>query len=91
MTIRRALFLVKLQAEACNFAKSNNPPWVSFTFFKLYKWCQIAQSIKYLILSVVPQFGFHKNRAPFVLTKSAFKEAFQHGGEQQKKSFGELL
>ena len=27
------LLLVKLQAEACNFTKSNIPPWVFFTFF----------------------------------------------------------
>ena len=26
--------------------KSNTPPWVFFTFFKLYKWYQIAQNIK---------------------------------------------
>ena len=39
------LLLVKLQASACNFTKSNTPPWVFFTFLKLYKWCQIAQSI----------------------------------------------
>ena len=39
------LLLVKLQAEACNFTKSNNPTWDFFTFIKLYKWYQIAQSI----------------------------------------------
>ena len=33
------LALVKLQA------KSNTPPWVFFTFFRLYKWYQIAQRI----------------------------------------------
>ena len=27
--------------------KSNAPPWVFFTFFKLYKWYQIAQRITY--------------------------------------------
>ena len=32
------LILVKLQAAACNFNKINTPPWVFFTFFKLYKW-----------------------------------------------------
>ena len=26
------LLLAKLQAEACNFTKSNTPPWVFFTF-----------------------------------------------------------
>ena len=41
------LILVKLQAEACNFTKINTPPWVFFTFFKLYKWYQIAQRITY--------------------------------------------
>ena len=30
---------------ACNFAKSNTPPWVFFTFFKLYKMYQIPQNI----------------------------------------------
>ena len=37
------LLLVKLQA--CNFPKSDTPPWVFFTFFKLYKWYQIAQNM----------------------------------------------
>ena len=35
---------VKLQAEACNFTKNITPPWVFFTFLKLYKWYQIAQN-----------------------------------------------
>ena len=38
------LLLIKLQAEACNFTKSNTPPWVFFAFFELYEWYQIAQS-----------------------------------------------
>ena len=29
-----ALFLVKLQAKAYNFTKSNTPPWLLFTFLK---------------------------------------------------------
>ena len=40
---RGVLILVKLQAEAYNFAKINTSPWVFFTFFKLHKWYQIAQ------------------------------------------------
>ena len=40
-----ALILVNMQAEDCNFAKINIPPWVSFTFFKLYKRYQIVQRI----------------------------------------------
>ena len=38
--------LVKLQAKVCNFTKINSPPWVFFTFFKLYKCYQIAQRIR---------------------------------------------
>ena len=41
------LILVKLQAEACNFTKIDTPPWVFVTFFKLYKWYQIAQRTTY--------------------------------------------
>ena len=41
------LLLVKLQLKVCNFTKSSTPPWLLFTFFKLYKWYQIAQSITY--------------------------------------------
>ena len=44
-TLGGLLLLVKLQSEACNFTKDNTDPWVFFTFFKLYKWYQIAQSI----------------------------------------------
>ena len=29
--------LVMLWAEACNFAKTNTPPWVFFKCFELYK------------------------------------------------------
>ena len=31
------LLLVKLQVEPCNLTKSNTPPWMFFTFFKLRK------------------------------------------------------
>ena len=31
------LLLVNLRASACNFTNRNAPPWVFFTFFKLYK------------------------------------------------------
>ena len=44
------LHLVKAQAKACNFTKNNNPPWVFFTFYKLYKWYQIAQASHILII-----------------------------------------
>ena len=37
------LLLVKFKALACNFTKSNTPPWVFLTFFKLYKWYQMPQ------------------------------------------------
>ena len=38
-THRGVLHLVKLQAalKACTIIKSSTPPWVLFTFFKLYK------------------------------------------------------
>ena len=39
------LLVVKLQALACNFLKSDTPPLVFSSFFKLYKWYQIAQRI----------------------------------------------
>ena len=44
-TLGEALLLVKLLAEACNFTKSATSAWVFSTFFKLYKWPQIAQNI----------------------------------------------
>ena len=32
------------------FTKSNTPPWVFFTFFKLYKWYQRGQRFTYSIV-----------------------------------------
>ena len=43
-----ALLLLKLQANFTNFIKSSNPPWVTFTFLKLYKWYQIVERITYV-------------------------------------------
>ena len=34
-------------SKVAGFTKSNTLPWVFFTFFKLYKWYQIAQSMTY--------------------------------------------
>ena len=33
----------QIKAEACNFTKSDTPPWAFFTFFKLCKWHQMAE------------------------------------------------
>ena len=43
-----------MKTSACNFTKSNTPPWVFFTFFKLCEWYQIAQSttIYHLVVHV---------------------------------------
>ena len=49
------LLLVKLQTEAWNFTKSNTAPWVFFTFFKLYKWHQNAQSIGIISIKIFPE------------------------------------
>ena len=49
ITYGGVLLSVKLQASACNFTKSNTPPWVFFTFSKLCKWYEIAQSITYIL------------------------------------------
>ena len=47
-----ALLLVKLQAEASSFTKSNTPPWVFFTLLKLYNGIKLrkaSQIIKMLL------------------------------------------
>ena len=46
-TYEGVLLLVKLQVKACNFTKSNTPPWVFFKFLKLHKWLQIAQNVSH--------------------------------------------
>ena len=34
--------IANFSTSACNFTKTNTSPWVFFTFFKMYKWYQIA-------------------------------------------------
>ena len=41
----RVLLLVKSHVSVYNFTKTEIPPWVFFTFFKLYKWYQITQRV----------------------------------------------
>ena len=62
-----------MQAEAYNFIKINNPPWVLFTFFKLYKWYQIAQRTTYVlkllenvVISMLRTFWFNLTNTPRV-------------------------
>ena len=57
------LVLVKLQASACNFTKINTPTSVFFTFFKLHRWYQIAQSITLILIiqSLTIYFVISKN------------------------------
>ena len=40
----RSVNFSKVTGSACNFTKIKTPPWVFFSFFKLHKWYQIAQS-----------------------------------------------
>ena len=42
----RSVTFSKVEGKAYNFTKSNISPWIFFTFFKLYKWYQIAQCMK---------------------------------------------
>ena len=49
----RSVTFSKVGGLACNFTKSNNPPWVFFWFFKLYKWYQIAQNITYCLHTII--------------------------------------
>ena len=45
----RSVTFIKVAGD-CNTPKWNTPPWVFFTFFKLYKWYQIAQTVSYIQL-----------------------------------------
>ena len=40
--------------------KSNIPQWVFFTFFKLYKWCQIVQRTAFFLSKIDFEKVFYK-------------------------------
>ena len=71
------LLLVKLQTLACNFTKSGTPPWVFFTFLKLYKWYQISQSVS-CIQSICPKSTSKDTRTAPVAFISYFEHVFSH-------------
>ena len=56
--------------EECYYA----PPLVFFTFFKLYKWYQIAQSITYLIS---PESQKVRNENAFKLYTKSYGESYE--------------
>ena len=64
----------KTTMEECSFAKSSTPPWVFFTFFKLYKWYQFAQRITYLLYRMVDLKIFAKTHESNVM-ESFFRNA----------------
>ena len=66
--------------EECYFqSKSKIPRWVFFTFLKLYKWYQIAQSITYISSFHI----FIYNR----FSTSRQKKKFNNGLETRLLSF----
>ena len=75
------LLLVKLQALACNFTKSNTHLWVFFTFFKLYTWYQIAQRTTF-----IHSFLLLDNKALFLVTtgKDIAAQIYEIGCESFK-------
>ena len=77
---RLIVMLCAISYHLCNFknvkkhpwrsvtfsTKSNTPPWVFFMFFKLHKWYQIAQRIKFEILQQAsPWLGINFNMLNF--------------------------
>ena len=76
-------------AKFCNYTKSNTPPWVFFTFFKLQKLYQIAQSITYvnLVLSSCLLIYKHKYVSRELFSKSRGK-VFEYSN---RKIYVELL
>ena len=61
---------------ACNFIKSNTPPWIFFRFFKLYEWNQIAQNIFFTENWVV--LGKEIVKGLQMLISKSFKYIFLH-------------
>ena len=49
------------ELKACNFTKSNTPPWVFFVIFKLNKWYQITQNILYDVQDTISIWLFTSN------------------------------
>ena len=71
------VYMIICGALDCNFSKINTLPWVFFIFFKLYKWYQIAQRIKYN----------RKHYKPISNHFSHFYTLWRHQKEVQKQKF----
>ena len=57
--VKNTLGGVLLLVNLSNFTESNTPPWVFFTFFKLYRWYQTAQSIIYANVCIWTHNHYH--------------------------------
>ena len=62
----------------CNVTKSNIPPWVFFTFLKLYKWYQIALRITYLSHRNISSRNYllYKVESPYITQKYNIESLF---------------
>ena len=69
-----------------NFTKSKNPTWDFFTFIKLYKWYQIAQSIT--IWEITASSLSQPNVAFHIETSHLFCFAKQVTGFYMKRNTG---
>ena len=58
----RSVTFCKVIGFSLHFTKSNTPLWVFFTFFILYKWYQIAQSVSQELVYDIKISGIFKLR-----------------------------
>ena len=72
--------IINFCCKGSNFTKSNTRPWVLFTFFKLYKWYQIAKRIIHGTLLLNPM-----SYMPVVLW--SFNSSYRTGEERTNTRF----
>ena len=83
---RGVLLLVKLQA--CTFTKSKTPPWLFFTFFKLYKWYQIApKCLKSFLIFALDEIHNLLNQAGFDKVQNIIDRRLQVNRGRQLKMY----
>ena len=74
---------------ACNFTKSNTPPWVFFTLLKLYKWYQIVQNVTMQTSDIILEIS--KVEVPSNILLSFYNLCNKNLDRDQHKSSATLL
>ena len=79
--------LVKMQAKACTFIKNNTPPWVFFTFFKIFTNDTKSRKVSHIFNQTTNKFHENEIKRSWIIAQEIIFTQVWHPTSKAKSHF----